>query len=198
MVKSMRVSLILPLICAVASFALTLAAIFLPFFVAVRDEAAAAASNANSIGGHNDKAEATLWEMRTWGPPQDGSDSKEVMLLRNSYFTCNEGKIRIQAAEGVAIAAVVVAVTNLIMSGFYIYASAVIRFPLAVYFMLGAVASATVFVLMLTWYSAGWCEAQPGLKEEVDMKWVFGSGWMLAAASCGCSVIGCMVTSIPW
>ncbi|ORC88798.1 uncharacterized protein TM35_000152290 [Trypanosoma theileri] len=181
------------LIFAIAALALMVILLFFPFF-----ESKWKTADADPSGGISPimKGEITFWEFREW-PLVGGQPGEEVKhTLRTEYFTCDDGKMRIQAVEGVAIIASALCFLNFLMSVFLFCFPTILRLPLTLYFLLAALASAVVLILMMWWYVSPWCPEQGALKADTLYKWEYGLGWKLVIASCGSSLIGCIMAAI--
>ncbi|RNF03564.1 uncharacterized protein Tco025E_08160 [Trypanosoma conorhini] len=173
---------------AFAALALAVVPLFIPVFTAPDDLTGVNASS------NSTKGKITLWEERFWVPGVDHEELVKVELV--DYFTCNNGRRRIQITEGIAIVACVVTGLNFVMCIFSFFAGRLLYFALAIYFPLAVGASATVFALLLEWFYGGWCESQPPLSERSGVHWKYDVGWFLLVVSTGFSLLGLISTFI--
>ncbi|KAK7201800.1 Amastin surface glycoprotein [Novymonas esmeraldas] len=194
------------LLCAVIAVALAVVGVFMPFFEMpstvnstvqslntslhspsfnVATEASTLQRFGALIGGPPANSKMTLWKV-TYGT----SGANNSVDLRDDYFTCYKGNMLIQAAEGVAVVACALGAANLILSIFLFLFSAVVKFPLSVYFFLSAAAAAVTFGLALNLYLHGWCSVPPLQSSE----WNLSLGFAFFVISCGVSLIGSVLT----
>ncbi|KAH9597113.1 Amastin surface glycoprotein [Trypanosoma melophagium] len=141
-------------------------------------------------------AEVNLWNWHEWPPGSNNTSQKITKILRLDYFTCDAGKLRIQVVEGMAIIACILCLANFVMSVFLFCYPIVLRLPLSLYFMLAALASAAILILMTWWYTKSWCDTQLALSKDKNYSWEYGIGWKLIIASCGSSVVGCILAAM--
>lgn len=132
------------------------------------------------------KSKMTLWKL-TYGTSQDNRTSVD---LRDEYFSCYNGNMLIQGAEGIAVVTCVLGAANFILSAFTFAFSAVVKFPLALYFFLSAGAAAATFGIMLHLYLHGWCD-DASLKSA---EWDLNLGFICFVISCALSLISSVLT----
>lgn len=132
------------------------------------------------------KSTMTLWKLK-YGTAVGNTSSVD---LRDEYFSCYSGNMLIQSAEGIAVVTCVLAAANFLLSTFTFAFSAVVKFPLALYFFLSAATAAVTFGLMLNLYLHGWCD-DTSLKAA---EWDFALGFFFFVISCGVSLISSVLT----
>lgn len=132
------------------------------------------------------KSTMTLWKLK-YATAVDNTTSID---LRDDYFACYAGNMNIQAAEGIAVVTCVLGAANFILSVFTFTFSAVVKFPLALYFFLSAGAAAVTFGIMLHLYLHGWC-GDASLKSSY---WNLTLGFAFYVVSCAFSLIASVLT----
>lgn len=132
------------------------------------------------------KSTMTLWKLK-YGSAVDNVTSID---LRDDYFACYTGNMNIQAAEGIAVVTCVLGAANFIMSAFTFSFSAVVKFPLALYFFFSAGAAAVTFGIMLHLYLHGWC-GDASLKSAY---WNLALGFAFYVVSCAFSLVASVLT----
>lgn len=133
------------------------------------------------VGGAPAGTKMTLWQLTSGNTTVD---------LRDNFFTCYSGNMLIQAAEGIAVVTCVLAAADFIMAIFLFLFSAVVKFPLALYFFLSAAAAAVTFGLALNLYLHGWC----GLQSLKTTKWDLSFGFVFFVVSCVASLLASILT----
>ncbi|CAC9498939.1 Amastin surface glycoprotein [Leishmania donovani] len=137
------------------------------------------------VSGPPANSKMTLWKL-TYG----SSGANASINLRDDYFTCFQGNMLIQAAEGIAVVTCVLGAANFIMSMFLFLFSAVVKLPLVIYFFFAAAAAAVTVGLTLNLYLHGWCTT-PALKTQ---EWNLWYGFAFFVISCGASLIASVLT----
>lgn len=195
------------LIFSVVALAFAIVGVFVPFFAvpsnkqAVIDELNATVKSADFsspkddatlrrfihlVGSAPAKSTMTLWKLK-YHRAVEGLTSLD---LRDDYFSCYSGNMLIQAAEGIAVVTCVLGAANFILSAFTFNFSAVVKFPLALYFFLSAAAAAVTFGIMLHLYLHGWCDDTP-LKSSY---WNLNLGFAFFVVSCAFSLVSSVLT----
>jgi hypothetical protein len=198
---------VLVLIFSVVALALALVGVFVPFFEMPTSKQAtldalnktvrsrtfnvtrdrdALARFSQLAGSPPAKSTMTLWKLK-YGSAVGNASSID---LRSDYFACYSGNMLIQAAEGIAVVTCVLGAANLIMSAFTFTFSAVVKFPLALYFFFSAGAAAVTFGIMLNLYLHGWC----GDASMKSAYWNLASGFAFFVVSCSFSLIASVLT----
>ncbi|CAM45342.1 conserved hypothetical protein [Leishmania braziliensis MHOM/BR/75/M2904] len=141
------------------------------------------------VSGAPAKSKMTLWRL-SYGT----SRANTSINLRGDYFTCYQGNIFIQAAEGFAVVTCVLGAANLIMSVFLFFFAPVVKFPLAVYLFLAAAAAVVTVGFALNLYLQGWCSAE-SLKAS---EWSLSLGFASFAISCGVSLTASVLVILSY
>ncbi|KAG5499202.1 hypothetical protein JIQ42_04014 [Leishmania sp. Namibia] len=194
------------LLCAMAALTFSVLGVLMPFFeMPASIESTIQSLNATihspSFNVETDKATLARFGLLAGGPPAKSkmtlwrltyaaSGGDTSIDLRDEYFTCLRGNMLIQAAEGISVVACVLGAANFIMSIFLFFFSAIVKFPLAVYFFLAAAAAVVTLGLALDFYLRGWCSAQ-SLKA---CAWNVSVGFAFFVLSCGASLIASVLT----
>ncbi|KAG5475283.1 hypothetical protein LSCM1_03396 [Leishmania martiniquensis] len=194
------------LLCAVIALALSVLGVFMPFFempasVESTLDTLNATIHSPSFDIETDKATLERFGLLAGGPPGKSkmtlwkliyatSKAGTPVDLREDYFTCFHGNMLIQTAEGMSVVSCVLAAANVIMAIFLFFFSAVVKFPLAMYFFLAAAAAAVTCGVALHLYLHGWCNT-PSLKA---CEWNLSVGFAFFVVSSGVSLIASALT----
>lgn len=194
------------LLCSAVALALAVLGVFTPFFempasIGRTVQLLNATVQSSTFNIETEKASLERFGLLVSGPPAKSkmtlwkltyasSGAKASINLRDDYFTCFQGNMLIQTAEGIAVVTCVLGVANFIMSIFLFLFSAVIKFPLVVYFFFAAAAAAVTFGLALNLYLHGWCTNLPLKTQE----WNLWYGFVFFVISCGASLIASVLT----
>lgn len=116
--------------------------------------------------------------------------TKQSFALQNEYFACEAGQRNIQLVQGIAVVAAVLGAMNIVMSLFLFNFSAVVKFPLAIYFFLSAATAGVSFAMLLHLFLNGWCD-EAALKTN---KWVVSIGFVALPISMVLSFVSAILS----